>query len=82
MNLRGLLCALIFECVRRTINIGGKATLLMGAGDRIVIHTPGGGGWGAKLPSKVPVSNGNPGGAHVNHHRGSLAERKAMQLGV
>ena len=30
----------------RVINIGGKATVLMGKGDRLVIETPGGGGWG------------------------------------
>ncbi len=30
----------------RIINIGGKATVLMGKGDRLVIETPGGGGWG------------------------------------
>ncbi|KAF8519766.1 Hydantoinase B/oxoprolinase [Hysterangium stoloniferum] len=31
----------------RIINIGGKATVMMGKGDRLVIETPGGGGWGA-----------------------------------
>jgi len=31
----------------RIINIGGKATVLMGKGDRLVIETPGGGGWGS-----------------------------------
>ncbi|KAI1102515.1 Hydantoinase B/oxoprolinase-domain-containing protein [Jackrogersella minutella] len=30
----------------RTINLGGKNTAMMGAGDRIVIMSPGGGGWG------------------------------------
>ncbi|KAF8752873.1 Hydantoinase B oxoprolinase [Rhizoctonia solani] len=30
----------------RMINIGGKATVFMGKGDHLVIHTPGGGGWG------------------------------------
>jgi 5-oxoprolinase (ATP-hydrolysing) len=34
----------------RVINIGGKATVLMGKGDRFVIETPGGGGWGARKP--------------------------------
>jgi len=32
----------------RTINLGGKNTALMAAGDRIVINSPGGGGWGKK----------------------------------
>ena len=31
----------------RTINIGGKMELAMQAGERIVIHSPGGGGWGS-----------------------------------
>lgn len=34
----------------RAINIGGKATVLMGKGDRLVIETPGGGGWGTPKP--------------------------------
>lgn len=35
----------------RTINMGGKATALMSAGDRIIVHTPGGGGYG--VPGSV-----------------------------
>ncbi|KAI9566119.1 Hydantoinase B/oxoprolinase [Boletus coccyginus] len=31
----------------RHVNIGGKASVVMGKGDRLVIETPGGGGWGA-----------------------------------
>lgn len=31
----------------RTINIGGKMELNVQPGERIVIHTPGGGGWGS-----------------------------------
>ncbi|KAF3022637.1 hypothetical protein E8E14_013995 [Neopestalotiopsis sp. 37M] len=38
----------------RTINLGGKNTAMMNAGDRIVVQSPGGGGWGT--PSLV---NGN-----------------------
>ena len=33
--------------VERTINLGAKNTATMQPGDRIVIYTPGGGGWGA-----------------------------------
>ncbi|KFA50465.1 hypothetical protein S40293_07891 [Stachybotrys chartarum IBT 40293] len=36
----------------RTINLGGKATTMMNAGDRIVILTPGGGGYGPS-PNKM-----------------------------
>lgn len=32
----------------QVINVGGKATASFAKGDRIVIHTPGGGGWGRK----------------------------------
>lgn len=32
----------------RVINLGAKTTAKMGRGDRIIIHTPGGGGWGRK----------------------------------
>jgi 5-oxoprolinase (ATP-hydrolysing) len=31
------------------VNIGGKNTVVVDAGDRVVIGTPGGGGWGRKL---------------------------------
>ncbi|WRT64280.1 uncharacterized protein IL334_001211 [Kwoniella shivajii] len=30
----------------RTINVGGKGTMQFGTGDMLVLHTPGGGGWG------------------------------------
>ncbi|KAK8866073.1 hypothetical protein IAR55_001224 [Kwoniella newhampshirensis] len=30
----------------RTINVGGKGTMQFGTGDWLVLHTPGGGGWG------------------------------------
>ncbi|OOG01129.1 hypothetical protein ASPCADRAFT_126127 [Aspergillus carbonarius ITEM 5010] len=44
----------------RVINIGGKMELKVQPGERIIIHTPGGGGWGT--PSEedsIPISNGN-----------------------
>ncbi|KAI1389951.1 Hydantoinase B/oxoprolinase-domain-containing protein [Hypoxylon trugodes] len=44
----------------RTINLGGKNTAMMGAGDRIVVMSPGGGGWGK--PQQV---NGLDGGSIV-----------------
>lgn len=61
----------------RIINIGGKATAMMGKGDRLIINTPGGGGWGEPeedvqdiLHEKIPWST-----------RGSLAERERVQAG-
>jgi len=61
----------------RTINIGGKATMFMGKGDRMIIHTPGGGGWGTKdvhQTKSVPTTEKIPWAS-----RGSLAEREAVQ---
>lgn len=62
----------------RVINLGGKATARFGVGDRIVIHTPGGGGFGAPShsapePASRPVRG---------PHRGSLADWHALQLGA
>ncbi|WVF66074.1 hypothetical protein IAT40_000813 [Kwoniella sp. CBS 6097] len=30
----------------RTVNVGGKGTMQFGTGDYLILHTPGGGGWG------------------------------------
>lgn len=37
------------ESEPRKINIGGKATIFMGKGDRLLIETPGAGAWGNAL---------------------------------
>lgn len=77
----------------REINIGGKATVWMGTGDRLVIETPGGGAWGAaddeKYEGKQEVTTGVKGvvekvkimASDAWQARGSLAERAAMQAG-
>lgn len=59
----------------RDINIGGKATIWMGAGDVLRIETPGGGAWGA------PEGTTKHGGVHTPswEPRGSVAERSAAQ---
>lgn len=69
----------------RHINIGGKATVFMGKGDRLLIETPGAGAWGVAEEDKENA------GAHDHDHehghvkawapRGSLAEREAAQAG-
>lgn len=64
----------------RRINIGGKATVYMGKGDRLLIETPGAGGWG------VPEDEEREEEADHSHvkawaARGSLAEREAAQAG-
>jgi N-methylhydantoinase B/oxoprolinase/acetone carboxylase alpha subunit len=63
----------------RVINLGGKATVKMGAGDRIVIETPGGGGWGQEGEEKRLKERGE----HGRHDpRGSHFERVSAQEGV
>lgn len=62
----------------RQINIGGKATIRTGKGDRLRIETPGGGGWG------LPTEQEGPQVDEVEYvkkwaARGSLAEREAAQ---
>ncbi|KAF8904556.1 cytoplasmic protein [Mucidula mucida] len=60
----------------RDINIGGKATVWMGKGDKLLIETPGGGAWGALEGDELH---------HVAEHkaawepRGSIAERARAQ---
>ena len=59
----------------RHVNIGGKATVFMGKGDRLLIETPGGGGWGV-----ASAGVAQPGKALGGWEaRGSLAERAAAQ---
>lgn len=81
----------------RTINIGGKATVFMGKGDRLVINTPGGGGWGSAVGDDDAADSDSSVGTNLHHAaaqvvdtvkgavewaaRGSLAERAAQQAG-
>ena len=62
----------------RIINLGGKNTTKFGAGDRIIIHTPGGGGYGAPTdePQQKAAHRARPA------TRGSLADWQALQLGA
>jgi len=71
----------------RTINMGGKATAEMSAGDRIIVHTPGGGGYGVPGSEDTPEGLGegeyrvhkkfvrNP---HLFRAAGSLANRESL----
>ena len=63
------------DLTTREINIGGKATVWMGAGDKLRIETPGGGGWGVSEGAKKLAAG------HVIawEPRGSVAERAAAQ---
>ncbi|KZF20095.1 putative 5-oxoprolinase [Xylona heveae TC161] len=44
-----------FDATTRTISLGGKATVMMNKGDRIIVQTPGGGGYGRPLGSQSIV---------------------------
>ncbi|GAA97881.1 uncharacterized protein L969DRAFT_89715 [Mixia osmundae IAM 14324] len=57
----------------RMINIGGKQTVKMGRGDRILVKTPGGGAYGAPSDDQEPQERVN---AHEPMTRGSLSERQ------
>ncbi|KAG1725874.1 Hydantoinase B/oxoprolinase [Suillus paluster] len=62
----------------RHINIGGKATVFMGKGDRLLIETPGGGGWGRPDEDQLEINEEHK---HAWEARGSFAERAAAQAG-
>ncbi|GAA5891430.1 hypothetical protein JCM5296_006525 [Sporobolomyces johnsonii] len=65
----------------RVINLGGKATVRMGKGDRIIVETPGGGGWG-KIGEEKQVRHKDKHHHGRGHPRGSLHERASAQEGV
>ncbi|THH18345.1 hypothetical protein EUX98_g8976 [Antrodiella citrinella] len=64
----------------RKINIGGKATVFMGKGDRLLIETPGAGAWGVAEDEQKEDEADH---SHVKAWaaRGSFAEREAAQAG-
>lgn len=64
----------------RNINIGGKATVFMGKGDKLLIETPGAGAWGLSQEEDKELAEDH---SHVKAWaaRGSLAERAAAQAG-
>ena len=61
----------------RDINIGGKASVFMGKGDRLLIETPGGGAWG--VPDSQLKGEREYPHVHAWEPRGSFAEREAVQ---
>jgi 5-oxoprolinase (ATP-hydrolysing) len=66
----------------RDINIGGKATVWMGKGDRLLIETPGGGAWGAVDPlERNGLQDGKDEVKYTKawEPRGSFAQRAAVQ---
>lgn len=61
----------------RRINLGGKNTAAMKAGERIIIHTPGGGGWGKVGEEREVDRRSDPKAAWKG---GSYASREEMAL--
>lgn len=69
------------ESQTREINIGGKATVWMGKGDRLLIETPGGGAWGVDEEAQHGVKPHAPHAKMAWEPRGSVADRAAAQAG-
>lgn len=59
----------------QTINLGAKNTASMRPGERIIIHTPGGGGWGKEGEQSRVVGKVDPKGAWKG---GSVAGRQGL----
>jgi 5-oxoprolinase (ATP-hydrolysing) len=67
----------------RTISLGGKATTMMNPGDRIIVMTPGGGGYGPS-PAKAEAKQrfgvfkiGDKFAAHQPARAGGSLEQRA-----
>lgn len=61
----------------RRINLGAKNTAAMKAGERIIVNTPGGGGWGVEGGEKVKRERSDPrhawrGGSHAGREEMAL----------
>jgi 5-oxoprolinase (ATP-hydrolysing) len=65
--------------VDRIVSLGGKNSASMKAGERIIIHTPGGGGWGAEGSAKSPHAEVQPRDPTLSWKGGSLASRVHTQ---
>jgi 5-oxoprolinase (ATP-hydrolysing) len=66
--------------VPRDINLGGKATVWMGKGDRLLIETPGGGAWGTvEHDEQRDHGKDEVGYTKAWEPRGSFAQRAAVQ---
>lgn len=65
--------------VRRKVNLGGKASVRVAAGDRLVLHTPGGGGWGPGERRNLRDGGKTVKAGHAWEPRGSLAEKASAE---
>ncbi|CAO1636411.1 unnamed protein product [Jaminaea pallidilutea] len=71
----------------RRLNMGGKTTVTCSRLDRVVIETPGGGGWGKEGDGEKENNEGTKGPLElasdaVGNLKGSLTERLQAQLGA
>ncbi|KAL8392283.1 hypothetical protein RB595_002468 [Gaeumannomyces hyphopodioides] len=65
------------EYEERFINLGAKNSAPMQAGDRIIVNTPGGGGWGPVGQASVSSRKGDP---QDSWRRGTHGAREDMSL--
>jgi N-methylhydantoinase B/oxoprolinase/acetone carboxylase alpha subunit len=65
----------------RKINIGGKATVFMGRGDRLLIETPGAGAWGHVIAPEHPDGPEDMSHLKVWEPRGSLRSKSQPEFG-
>ncbi|KAI0024177.1 Hydantoinase B/oxoprolinase-domain-containing protein [Xylariomycetidae sp. FL0641] len=72
------------EFEERRINLGAKNSAPFQPGDRIIVMTPGGGGWGAPGTEKGKGEEAEAGSKRVDHteswRKGSYAAREEMAL--
>jgi len=65
----------------RRINIGGKATIFMGKGDRLLIETPGAGAWGHAVDPKDLSGPEDLSHLKAWEPRGSLRDKSQPEFG-
>ncbi|GAA5881826.1 hypothetical protein JCM16303_006469 [Sporobolomyces ruberrimus] len=66
----------------RRINLGPRNSVKFGKGDRFVLHSPGGGGYGTPTKEKPVSETKDKSSTTFRGIMGSIAERAAAQLGV
>lgn len=68
-----------FKSEGRLVNLGGKNTVQVGAGDRLTIHTPGGGGYGEPGTEEKAAAPGARRVVHTAVAGGSLHQYRVNQ---
>jgi 5-oxoprolinase (ATP-hydrolysing) len=65
--------------VERVLSLGGKNSAAMGRGERIIVETPGGGGWGVPVPGEERAVGEEVRDPKLAWKGGSLASRAFTQ---